>query len=155
MADHPLPTMDTYRRVQLARYLIDQGISRTDRFVYDEAETVRDFGIPADELDGIIDTGEPFRTSGCVGRDGQVACNRPYGNSPPGPDIRNYPFSPTNEDVAHIRSQMVRCEGGCDAAIPSPLWGEGQDEGELLSHPNPLPQGRGDARKMKHRGEST
>ena len=145
MADHPLPTMDTYRRVQLARYLIDQGISRTDRFVYDEAETVRAFGIHADELEGIIDTGEPFRTSGCVGRDGQVACNRPFGNSPPGPDIRNYPFPPTPEDVARIRCQMIRCEGGCNPAIPSPLRGEGQDEGELLCHPHPspLPRGRG------------
>ena len=111
MADHPLPPMDTYRRVQLARYLIDRGISRVDRFVYDDAETVREFGVRADELDGIIDTGEPFRTSGCVGRDGRVACNRPFGNSPPGPDIRNYPFPPTPEDVARIRSQMVRCEG--------------------------------------------
>ena len=58
-----------------------------------------------------IDTGEPFRTSGCIGRDGQGACNRPFGNSPPGPDIRNYPFPPTTEDVARIRSQMIRCEG--------------------------------------------
>ena len=124
MADQPLPPMETYRRVQLARYLIDQGISRTDRFVYDEAETVRAFGIQADELDGIIDTGEPFRTSGCVGRDGQVACNRPFGNSPPGPDIRNYPFPPTNEDVARIRSQMLRCEGETQCCDPfSPLEG--------------------------------
>ncbi len=126
MAEHPLPPMDTYRRIQLARYLIDQGTGRADRFVYDEADTVREFGIQADELEGIIDTGEPFRTSGCVGRDGQVACNRPFGNSPPGPDIRNYPFSPTPEDVAHIRSQMIRCGDGCDGRSPSPLREEGE-----------------------------
>ena len=109
MADRPLPPMDTYRRIQLARYLIDQGISRADRFVHDAAGRIRDFGIPSVDLEGIIDTGEPFRTSGCVGRDGEVACNRPFGNSPPGPDIRNYPFPPTADDVARIRSQMIRC----------------------------------------------
>jgi len=108
MAGRPPPRMDTYRRIQLARYLIDQGISRADRFVFGKDETVQGFGIPSEELDRIIDTGEPFRTSGCVGRDGRVACNRPFGNSPPGPDIRNYPFPPTPEDVARIRSQMVR-----------------------------------------------
>jgi biotin synthase len=107
MADHPLPPMDAYRRIQLARYLIDRGISREDRFVYDAAGRVKDFGIQAHELDGIIDTGEPFRTSGCIGRDGRVACNRPFGNSPPGPDTRNYPFPPNPEDVARIRSQMA------------------------------------------------
>lgn len=129
MADHPLPPMDTYRRIQLARYLIDQGISWAHRFVYDAAGMVRAFGIQVEELDGIIDRGEPFRTSGCIGRDGQVACNRPFGNSPPGPDIRNYPFPPTPEDVARIRSQMLRAEDTSNATIPSPLWVEGQDEG--------------------------
>jgi biotin synthase len=111
MARHPPPRMDTYRRVQLARYLIDEGLSRADRFVFDELDRVEDFGMHPEELERIIDTGEPFRTSGCVGRDGGVACNRPFGNSPPGPDIRNYPFPPTPEDVARIRSQMVRCVG--------------------------------------------
>ncbi len=114
MADHPLPPMDTYRRVQLARYLIDQGTGRADRFSFDPLGTIEDFGIRPEELDGIIDRGEPFRTSGCVGRDGEVACNRPFGNSPPGPDIRNFPFPPTSEDVARIRAQMLGCEGGCD-----------------------------------------
>ncbi|MBW1801317.1 MAG: radical SAM protein, partial [Deltaproteobacteria bacterium] len=53
-----------------------------------------------------IDTGEPFRTSGCEGYDGEVACNRPFANSRPGPDIRNYPLPTNKKDVLHIRSQM-------------------------------------------------
>jgi len=57
-------------------------------------------------LDEIIDSGAPFRTSGCEGYDGEVACNRPYANSRPGPDMRNYPFPPTPEDVRRIRCQM-------------------------------------------------
>ncbi len=106
MKDHPMPDMDHYRRIQLARYLLDEGISRAERFRYDEDERIEHFGVPSHRLDEVIDGGEPFRTSGCEGYDGQVACNRPYANSRPGPDIRNFPFPPEAEDIARIRGQM-------------------------------------------------
>ena len=51
-------------------------------------------------------TGEPFRTSGCEGYDGEVACNRPFGNSRPGPDIRNFLFKPDQKDMAKVRNQL-------------------------------------------------
>ena len=57
-------------------------------------------------LDHAVDSGEPFRTSGCAGYDGEVACNRPFANSRPGPNLRNYPFKPNATDVARIRMQM-------------------------------------------------
>lgn len=74
--------------------------------LFDESRMRWDFGIGADQFDAVIDSGEPFRTSGCPGYDGEVACNRPYANSRPGPNIRNYPFPPTPEDIRRIRSQM-------------------------------------------------
>jgi biotin synthase len=106
MKNHPMPDMDHYRRIQLGRYLIDEGISRAERFAFDHAGCIHNFGIPVNHLDVIVDSGEPFRTSGCEGYDGQVACNRPYANSRPGPDIRNYPFPPASEDIARIRTQL-------------------------------------------------
>jgi biotin synthase len=106
MADHPVPPMEKYRRVQLSRYLIDNKISRIDRFTFNGQKEITGFGLPPDELDEIISSGEPFRTSGCEGHDGEVACNRPFANSRPGPDIRNYPFPPGPEDITRIRSQM-------------------------------------------------
>jgi biotin synthase len=106
LKDHPMPAMDHYRRIQLARYLIDENISDAHRFSYDAQQRIVDFGIPAQRLATVIDSGEPFRTSGCEGYDGQVACNRPYANSRPGPDIRNFPFAPTADDVHRIRRQM-------------------------------------------------
>ncbi len=109
LKDHPMPAMDHYRRIQLARYLIDEDISDARRFSYDAKQRIVDFGIPARRLDTVINSGEPFRTSGCEGYDGQVACNRPYANSRPGPDIRNFPFSPGVEDVQRIRRQMGLC----------------------------------------------
>ena len=106
MADVPPPPIDQYRRIQLARYIIDNQIGRAGHFSYGPEGKILDFGIPSVELEQIIDSGEPFRTSGCEGYDGQVACNRPYANCRPGPEIRNFPFPPTPEDIRMIRAQM-------------------------------------------------
>jgi biotin synthase len=106
MSNHPMPSLDHYRRIQLARYLIDEGLSRQEKFIYGDEGKILDFGVEQEELDRVIDTGEPFRTSGCEGYDGQVACNRPFANSRPGPDMRNYPFPPNKKDILRIRRQM-------------------------------------------------
>jgi biotin synthase len=108
MADHPRPTMAHYRHVQVARYLIDHGLSRAERFAYTPEERIADYGIGPADLERIVGSGRPFRTSGCEGYDGEVACNRPYANSRPGPNLRNYPFAPTVEDLDRIRLQMSR-----------------------------------------------
>lgn len=119
MADHPVPDMDHYRRIQIARYLLDGKLSRAERFRYDGGRRIVDFGIPAARLEDVISSGEPFRTSGCPGSDGQVACNRPFANSRPGPDIRNYPFKPTEADIARIRRQLHRTK----TVAPLGSWG--------------------------------
>jgi biotin synthase len=106
LSDHPMPAMDHYRRIQVARYLIDEKLTRAERMRFNDAGQICAFGVDPDRLDAVIDSGEPFRTSGCAGYDGQVACNRPFANSRPGPDLRNYPFPPTPKDVIRIRRQM-------------------------------------------------
>ncbi len=106
MADHPLPSMDHYRRIQIARYLIDNRISDMSGLTFDDAGKILDFGLSEIELESIINTGEPFRTSGCEGYDGEVACNRPFANSRPGPDMRNYPFKPEDRDLMRIKQQL-------------------------------------------------
>ena len=107
MARFPMPPIDQYRRIQIARYVIDNGFSHERRFQYDRQDRIIDYGLAQYRLDEIIATGEPFRTSGCTGKDGQVACNRPFGNSRPGPDIRNYPFPPKPDDIKRIRQQLA------------------------------------------------
>lgn len=100
------PPLDQYRRIQVARYLIDNRMAVAASFTYSETGEIQSFGISREELDRIVDSGEPFRTSGCTGYDGEVACNRPFANSRPGPEIRNYPFPPTPEDLEMIRLQL-------------------------------------------------
>ncbi|MDI6703908.1 MAG: radical SAM protein [bacterium] len=106
LAHYPQPPMGQYRRIQLARFLIDKGIDRAERFKFDIHERIVDFGLPRDELLRIVERGTPFMTSGCPGRDGEVACTRPYANSLPGPDIRNFPFPPGREDIEKIKREL-------------------------------------------------
>jgi biotin synthase len=108
LMDHlPATPRDQWRRVQLARYLIDYRGVRVEHMRFDEAGRVTDFGIPRVELDAVIDKGIAFRTSGCPGkfRDDVSACDRPYGDSPPS-NIASYPFQPGRSDLRTIRRQL-------------------------------------------------
>ncbi len=101
------PPLDSYRRVQIACHLIDAGLSEYERFQFTEPDgKIADFGVREEILQSVIDSGEPFRTRGCKGCDGEVDCNRPFGNSYPGPHLRNYPFRPDAEDIRRIRRQI-------------------------------------------------
>lgn len=106
METHPRPSAGQYRRIQLARYLIDSGRQQAGGMAFDPKGRLLDFGMSGLELEDVITSGIPFETSGCPGPDGRTACNRPYGNERPGPDIRNYPFTPEEEDLRLIREQL-------------------------------------------------
>lgn len=104
------PPIGTYRRVQLARWLIDNDKIDPDSLAFDDQGRILGFGIGANEFEEAIKNGHPFETSGCPGPDGKVACNRPYGNEKPGPNLRNFPFTPETADIDQIRSELFKCE---------------------------------------------
>jgi biotin synthase len=108
MEDWPAADRGQWRRVQLARFIIDYAGGRVDEMRFDDAGRVVDFGLPGDELETLIASGKPFRTSGCPGKDDEEvsACNRPYGDSSP-TDIRSFPFALNRADVARVRRQMA------------------------------------------------
>jgi biotin synthase len=127
LMDHlPATPRDQWRRVQLARYLIDYGGRRVEAMAFDGEGRVIDFGVGAAELDGIIEAGIAFRTSGCPGkfREDVSACDRPYGDSPPS-NIASYPFQPGAADLRRIRHQLGRERPG-EAYVP----GEELEAGE-------------------------
>jgi len=108
LMDHlPATPRDQWRRVQLARYLIDYRGVRVTQMRFDELGRVSDYGVSDSELADIIDQGIAFRTSGCPGKfqDDISACDRPYGDSPPS-DIASYPFQPKKSDLKRIRKQL-------------------------------------------------
>jgi biotin synthase len=106
MEDWPPVDRGQWRRVQLARHIIDYGGGHASRMRFDAEGRVIDYGLPQSEVEALIASGKPFRTSGCPGKEDDVsACNRPYGDSTPS-DILSFPFAPAAEDVGVIRRQM-------------------------------------------------
>lgn len=103
MQNHPSPPLDQYRRIQLARWIINKRLGSISQMKFDEQGKLVDFGT---DIIPLIEMGEPFMTSGCPGRNGNVACNRPYGNERPSGPIRNFPFMPEKEDIEEIRKQL-------------------------------------------------
>lgn len=110
LAERPQPPWPAYLRVQLARYLIEEGLSRLERMGFDGAGHLVDFGVARGRLDEIIGLGTPFMTTGCVGLDGQVACNRPFGNCLPDDRQWNYPYPPNGLETDLIRDALFRIE---------------------------------------------
>ncbi len=103
MENYPQPTYGNYRRIQLARYLINEGLSSFEKMEFNNKGQIIDFGF---DIEPIIKSGYAFMTSGCYGSNGNVACNRPYGNERPSRPIRNYAFKPEQTDIEEIRKQL-------------------------------------------------
>ncbi len=108
LMDHlPPAPRQQWRRIQLARYLIDYRNHRLERMSFDADGTLTNFGLPQDEIDAVIKAGTAFRTSGCPGKEADdiSACDRPYGDSPPR-DIASYPFKLNRNDIRKVRRQI-------------------------------------------------
>ena len=108
MEDWPAVDRAQWRRVQLARFIIDYAGGHISTMLFNEEGQVIDFGMPEDELAALINSGKPFQTSGCPGKDDEEvsACNRPYGDSSPS-DILSFPFALNRTDVEIIKRQMA------------------------------------------------
>lgn len=122
MQKHPQPPIGNYRRIQLARYLINHGMTSAEAMKFDGAGGIENYGMPLRALDDVIDSGLPFMTSGCPGKTRENACNRPFANCTPhqayNGEFRNYPFKPDEDDVETIRTQLVEPQHAADSKPP-------------------------------------
>ena len=107
MEDWPPVDKAQWRRVQLARFIIDYAGGHISEMLFDDNGRVIDFGLSEGDLAQLIASGKPFQTSGCPGKDDEEvsACNRPYGDSSPS-DILSFPFALNRKDVEIIKRQM-------------------------------------------------
>jgi biotin synthase len=121
MADRPPPSLEGYRRVQAAHYLIRQGLARAEEFTFAEGR-LRGFGprFPPSRLRVLLGDGEAFRTTGCPD------CNRPYYNERPGqPAPYNYPH-PLEHEQAEQEVHRLLSSLEIDTRADT---GTGRDEG--------------------------
>jgi biotin synthase-related radical SAM superfamily protein len=97
LEDNPQPSLSSYRRVQVAHYLLTHRKTRFEKMAFDGNGCLTDFGVPKKRLLEVIETGEPFLTSGCPG------CNRPYYNERPGGPLYNYPRQLLPEEIEEAK----------------------------------------------------
>ena len=107
LENQPAPPLSSYRRIQIARHLIVEGLGRAEEFVFPSGSVltgsrrdkdspegrILDFGLEEHKLSDTLKDGRAFRTSGCPD------CNRPYYNERPGGPLYNYPRPLTPTEI--------------------------------------------------------
>ena len=108
LGHEPKSPVTRWRRIQLAKHLIETEGFRWEHFDFDDAGALVGIGDGFDQqVSATIDTGMPFMTNGCPGPKGEPGCTRPYGSYRPSETMRDYPFQPTSADLVEIRSQLA------------------------------------------------
>jgi biotin synthase len=106
MATHPQPSLRRWRRVQLARYLVEAEDYGLEQFGFDSCGGI--VRLRADRLavEAVVEDGKAFMTNGCPGENGEPGCTRPYGSYRPAEPFRDYPFVPAASDLEEISRQL-------------------------------------------------
>jgi len=82
------PSLERYRKIQLARWLVERDLG--ERIIF-EGDSIAGF-----DLEGIEVPPSVFMTHGCP------SCNRPYYNERPKKDPYNFPFPPKKGYVSEV-----------------------------------------------------
>ncbi|MBK5133691.1 radical SAM protein, partial [Candidatus Bathyarchaeota archaeon] len=94
------PSIDSYRRIQLAKYLIDKGLVSFNKLGFDNLDQLVSYGTDKSILCKIVESGAPFRTSGCPD------CNRPFYNERPSGPLFNFPRSLKEIEIVQIKQLL-------------------------------------------------
>jgi lipoyl synthase len=97
---HAPPKLASYRRIQLARFLIVNGEASYDNMQFDGAGGIIGFGVTKEALNVAIDSGLPFQTSGCPD------CNRPFYNEKPSGPFHNYPKKLGKKETEKVKKEL-------------------------------------------------
>ncbi|MEA1905235.1 MAG: radical SAM protein, partial [Candidatus Hadarchaeota archaeon] len=76
-----------------------QGLTNSSEVSFEDGQAV-DLGASYAHVCTAVNSGEPFRTSGCPG------CNRPFYNESPRGPIYNYPKKLSPEEIDMVREQL-------------------------------------------------
>jgi biotin synthase-related radical SAM superfamily protein len=106
MADHPKSPLSRWRRVQLAKHLIETEGYEAGQFGFDAEGFLTELRADPAAVEAVVSQGVPFMTNGCPGEQGQPGCTRPYGSYRPAEPFRDYPFLPGESDLAEIRREL-------------------------------------------------
>jgi biotin synthase-related radical SAM superfamily protein len=100
LEDKPQPSIEEYRRVQLARYFIMRRETQFRNMRFDGKGRIIVFGVSKNQLEEAISHGHVFQTSGCPN------CNRPYYNERPSGLMYNFPRQLLPDEISEIKEQL-------------------------------------------------
>jgi len=106
MADQPKSPLVRWRRVQLARHLIETEGYDPGQFDFDDDGGLACLRADRAAVETVVGQGVAFMTNGCPGENGEPGCTRPYGSYRPAEPFRDYPFLPSAADLDEIRQQL-------------------------------------------------
>lgn len=106
LADHEKSSIRRWRRVQLAKFLLEERGLPADSFTYDDQGALVGLEASDDLVDDVVEAGHAFQTNGCPGEKGEPGCTRPMGSWRPTESPRDYPWSPTKDDERRIREEL-------------------------------------------------
>ena len=95
------PMIESYRKIQVARYLIVKRIIRYEDLMFNEAGEIECFPLPRERLHKILESGEPFITSGCPG------CNRPFYNERVSGPVYNVPNKDFWKEIKRVEVERL------------------------------------------------
>lgn len=107
LAAHPKSPLVRWRRIQLAKHLIESEGWGRENFAFDDEGGLTAVSGEERFVEGVIATGVPFETNGCPGEKGEPGCTRPYGSYRPSEPFRDFPFSPNPDDLGQIRAELA------------------------------------------------
>ncbi len=94
------PSVESYRRIQLAKYLIDNKIVSFNQLCFNNNDQICGYGVDKSILSKIVEFGTPFRTSGCPD------CNRPFYNERPSGPLFNFPRDLKTIEIVKIKQLL-------------------------------------------------
>jgi len=106
MARRRRPSLVRWRRMQLVKFLLEQGVVGPEDMGFDARDRLRHLGVRPAQAEAALTSGLPFITGGCPSRNGPLGCTRPFGSYRPGQPFRDFPFHPTGEDLARVRREL-------------------------------------------------
>lgn len=94
------PPVATYRRLQLALYIMADSGAESEGFSFDNHGSITGYPVEKKAIEAIVRGGKPFETKGCPG------CNRPYFNERVSGPVYNFPRPPSQAEIMRIEEDL-------------------------------------------------
>ncbi|MGO9971540.1 MAG: radical SAM protein [Solirubrobacteraceae bacterium] len=106
MADCQRTPLRRWRRIQLAKLLLEERGLDPAAFRFDDDGALAAIHVPRALVDAVISDGHAFMTNGCASAGGEPGCTRPMGSWRASETPRDFPWRPTRAELLEIAAAL-------------------------------------------------